>query len=164
MPRIAAASCSSRVRTLARSSPAIIVPSLTDPFSPRDAHSSTTRAPASARRAIVPPHASDSSSGCARTTRIVRPEKSGRDDALIHRFVFVDHALDAEACDGLFANAPAIERKHGCEVRGHRVEVFEDHARHAFVNHLAHRAEVDRKSTRLNSSHLVISYAVFCLK
>src|SRR5256885_10137033 len=26
------------------------------------------------------------------------------------------------------------------------------------------RAGVDRKSTRLNSSHLVISYAVFCLK
>src|ERR1039457_2812660 len=26
------------------------------------------------------------------------------------------------------------------------------------------RAMVDRKSTRLNSSHLVISYAVFCLK
>src|SRR5256885_12272127 len=27
-----------------------------------------------------------------------------------------------------------------------------------------HRDERDRKSTRLNSSHLVISYAVFCLK
>src|SRR5260221_5767869 len=26
------------------------------------------------------------------------------------------------------------------------------------------RAEIDRKSTRLNSSHTVISYAVFCLK
>src|SRR5256885_8270949 len=26
------------------------------------------------------------------------------------------------------------------------------------------REELDRKSTRLNSSHLVISYAVFCLK
>src|SRR2546426_9166326 len=26
------------------------------------------------------------------------------------------------------------------------------------------RADGDRKSTRLNSSHLVISYAVFCLK
>src|SRR5256885_10582499 len=26
------------------------------------------------------------------------------------------------------------------------------------------RDEADRKSTRLNSSHLVISYAVFCLK
>src|SRR2546426_7076762 len=28
----------------------------------------------------------------------------------------------------------------------------------------ASRATTDRKSTRLNSSHLVISYAVFCLK
>src|SRR5256885_4882743 len=27
-----------------------------------------------------------------------------------------------------------------------------------------HEHQVDRKSTRLNSSHLVISYAVFCLK
>src|SRR3989454_5780089 len=27
-----------------------------------------------------------------------------------------------------------------------------------------HRDDQDRKSTRLNSSHLVISYAVFCLK
>src|SRR5256885_7377193 len=27
-----------------------------------------------------------------------------------------------------------------------------------------HLAQRDRKSTRLNSSHLVISYAVFCLK
>src|ERR1039457_2005529 len=26
------------------------------------------------------------------------------------------------------------------------------------------KTEIDRKSTRLNSSHLVISYAVFCLK
>src|SRR5256885_3860732 len=29
---------------------------------------------------------------------------------------------------------------------------------------LDHELELDRKSTRLNSSHLVISYAVFCLK
>src|ERR1022692_4078282 len=29
---------------------------------------------------------------------------------------------------------------------------------------LADAATTDRKSTRLNSSHLVISYAVFCLK
>src|ERR1022692_5079352 len=28
----------------------------------------------------------------------------------------------------------------------------------------AHKTQPDRKSTRLNSSHLVISYAVFCLK
>src|SRR5256885_3897570 len=29
---------------------------------------------------------------------------------------------------------------------------------------LKYRLHTDRKSTRLNSSHLVISYAVFCLK
>src|SRR5947207_5270152 len=29
---------------------------------------------------------------------------------------------------------------------------------------LAHQVRIDRKSTRLNSSHTVISYAVFCLK
>src|SRR5699024_11696334 len=29
---------------------------------------------------------------------------------------------------------------------------------------LAHEGEIDRKSTRLNYSHVSISYAVFCLK
>src|SRR2546426_4061033 len=37
---------------------------------------------------------------------------------------------------------------------GHSVEVFPGRG----------RPRADRKSTRLNSSHLVISYAVFCLK
>src|SRR5256885_5352107 len=32
------------------------------------------------------------------------------------------------------------------------------------VFHLVNVVDEDRKSTRLNSSHLVISYAVFCLK
>src|SRR5688500_19589946 len=32
------------------------------------------------------------------------------------------------------------------------------------VRPTTHRRKQDRKSTRLNSSHLVISYAVFCLK
>src|SRR5256885_7225251 len=46
-------------------------------------------------------------------------------------------------------------------VRGRRplVRVREAEA----LDHLA-AALLDRKSTRLNSSHLVISYAVFCLK
>src|SRR5258708_18231042 len=30
--------------------------------------------------------------------------------------------------------------------------------------HAIHRRDGDRKSTRLNSSHQIISYAVFCLK
>src|SRR5256885_4138869 len=42
-----------------------------------------------------------------------------------------------------------------------RVEVFEDGAVLLVDRPVG---LVDRKSTRLNSSHLVISYAVFCLK
>src|SRR3989454_2635997 len=34
----------------------------------------------------------------------------------------------------------------------------------AWKHAAARKADADRKSTRLNSSHLVISYAVFCLK
>src|SRR5688500_19124404 len=34
----------------------------------------------------------------------------------------------------------------------------------ALVEDWAAHADADRKSTRLNSSHLVISYAVFCLE
>src|SRR5690625_6747895 len=32
------------------------------------------------------------------------------------------------------------------------------------ISNLASHAYIDRKSTRLNSSHVAISYAVFCLK
>src|SRR5256885_11638565 len=52
------------------------------------------------------------------------------------------------------ARVPGIERirfttSHPLEFNDSLIEAF---------------ASVDRKSTRLNSSHLVISYAVFCLK
>src|SRR2546422_7514900 len=36
--------------------------------------------------------------------------------------------------------------------------------REAEATHVFHAAALDRKSTRLNSSHGYISYAVFCLK
>src|SRR5256885_11155426 len=42
--------------------------------------------------------------------------------------------------------------------RGRRDRCREDHP------HQSAHPLLDRKSTRLNSSHLVISYAVFCLK
>src|SRR5438132_8139312 len=50
-------------------------------------------------------------------------------------------------------------------VQGTVALVSEKH-RHQAVLRLRPRAEAgqDRKSTRLNSSHTVISYAVFCLK
>src|SRR5256885_12953950 len=58
------------------------------------------------------------------------------------------------------------------EVRADRRSLIGDHLAGRRVDrgvrggHLDARAAValDRKSTRLNSSHLVISYAVFCLK
>src|SRR5256885_9452616 len=42
-------------------------------------------------------------------------------------------------------------------------QLYESSARRRVVQ-AVQQAESDRKSTRLNSSHLVISYAVFCLK
>src|SRR5256885_9437751 len=39
-----------------------------------------------------------------------------------------------------------------------------DGARVDFIGGQTFHTRTDRKSTRLNSSHLVISYAVFCLK
>src|SRR2546426_1892733 len=42
--------------------------------------------------------------------------------------------------------------------RGHSIRTF------TFSSIQCVITDVDRKSTRLNSSHLVISYAVFCLK
>src|SRR5438045_1960363 len=50
------------------------------------------------------------------------------------------------------------------EVDGDAVAVRAGARKLALVRHLDHRRPVDRKSTRLNSSHLGISYAVFCLK
>src|SRR5687768_17752285 len=56
-------------------------------------------------------------------------------------------ALERRRCRG---GAPA--RQHDQRVVGRRVAVD------------GHAVEADRKSTRLNSSHGYISYAVFCLK
>src|SRR5437868_10219967 len=84
----------------------------------------------------------------------------------------------------LFRSDDASE---ACARRIIRVEEFETHARLVdagagglgpddaclqlalrlsgkLQQHLHHVADRDRKSTRLNSSHVSISYAVFCLK
>src|SRR5256885_10869992 len=42
--------------------------------------------------------------------------------------------------------------------------VLEDHWKDDMTLEEGANLAIDRKSTRLNSSHLVISYAVFCLK
>src|SRR2546429_3654670 len=69
-----------------------------------------------------------------------------------HRVRAGRHVLEAAAEDGL-----------GEDRRGRRAVAGDvgGLGRH-FLQHLG--AHVDRKSTRLNSSHGYISYAVFCLK
>src|SRR3712207_8960282 len=53
-------------------------------------------------------------------------------------------------CDALASDVGYVSRYSGGNNAGHTVRVGEE--------------ELDRKSTRLNSSHANISYAVFCLK
>src|SRR5256885_7250295 len=53
-------------------------------------------------------------------------------------------------CDRADRHAQCVFVPHGVTLHGHKQAVV--------------LASQDRKSTRLNSSHLVISYAVFCLK
>src|SRR2546426_9163743 len=62
-------------------------------------------------------------------------------------------AVAAQAATSIFQNDPNLSAKGSHHKSAtHRI---------AYRRHLP---PVDRKSTRLNSSHLVISYAVFCLK
>src|SRR5256885_13047822 len=62
----------------------------------------------------------------------------------------------------LFRSAQRGQRQHGAGAeRGAQQQCIGFHQRASLT---AGAAAGDRKSTRLNSSHLVISYAVFCLK
>src|SRR5262245_35197052 len=147
MPRTAAASASSRVRTLPRSPSGTSDGSLIDPRSPRDAHINTTRTPASVSRASVPPHSSDSSSGCAKTASTVLlplfvTVRSGQ--PAVDGDVFVDHARRAEPRDGALAHAPAVEIEHARKSVDQFLEVVEHFAGHAFIDDFAHRALVER--------------------
>src|SRR5256885_15222596 len=54
-------------------------------------------------------------------------------------------------------------RRHGFRLRNRHRLPWIPHRREDAVGNLPDPRK-DRKSTRLNSSHLVISYAVFCLK
>src|SRR5256885_3071474 len=67
----------------------------------------------------------------------------------------------------LFRSAVGPAERSGEDVLGRDAAPARDRARSAAhaASPVSRRADArDRKSTRLNSSHLVISYAVFCLK
>src|SRR5256885_10544360 len=67
----------------------------------------------------------------------------------------------------LFRSVDDLVERRSLGERLHELLVVEDplaDLREALFRQVEQRAALDRKSTRLNSSHLVISYAVFCLK
>src|SRR5437667_8742178 len=61
----------------------------------------------------------------------------------------------------LFRSSVDFDR---ARMRGGSAHLRADALGEDFVGHLAFGHPGDRKSTRLNSSHITISYAVFCLK
>src|SRR6266540_4956117 len=84
---------------------------------------------------------------------------------------------DVVRCDGSFALPSASrsrhERRNACRCRsgefGSSYTAVAPSARNvsssaSFTNQRNDGTFLDRKSTRLNSSHITISYAVFCLK
>src|SRR2546426_8612844 len=64
----------------------------------------------------------------------------------------------------LVLNLEASSRRKLQTSRRHFVESSSSPWRKSLLQRPEQAAGTDRKSTRLNSSHLVISYAVFCLK
>src|SRR5207344_515596 len=130
-PRTAQASLSSLTRTRPRSPSGTSAGSLHDPASPCDAHTITTRQPASARRASVPPQASDSSSGWAKMPSTVRPASGsaalgsgtmGLHDPVVDGDVLVDHAPGAEPRDRALVHPAAIEVEHARQSADHFLE------------------------------------------
>src|SRR5207302_5317678 len=100
-------------------------------------------------------------------------------DALCALYAFMRHADDISDSDkatedkseGLKAWRVALDRALEGEYDGSRILPAFHHAVKqfkipaAYFHDLMEGAEMeDRKSTRLNSSHVKISYAVFCLK
>src|SRR5439155_2651342 len=75
--------------------------------------------------------------------------------------------LSPVSASGELQSSQGIDR-HGVRV-DQRTQVADDETLVALIQQrpearAQHRDVLDRKSTRLNSSHVAISYAVFCLK
>src|SRR3712207_8625514 len=64
--------------------------------------------------------------------------------------------------DAALQGARCLEQRE--VLLGSLVRLLADHLRQMGEASILHQIDRDRKSTRLNSSHANISYAVFCLK
>src|SRR5437870_1064564 len=84
----------------------------------------------------------------------------------------LSHPVALEQCRDFFRRHPRIQAEPFYDTAGSVKHVIENKLQHAAGIASRHAAAVyggkilkaDRKSTRLNSSHVAISYAVFCLK
>src|ERR1039458_8908436 len=67
---------------------------------------------------------------------------------------------------GHHQDLPSFPTRRSSDLRAFMTRIAPDRLLHTFLLNagLASSAQPDRKSTRLNSSHLGISYAVFCLQ
>src|SRR5438034_3472817 len=74
-----------------------------------------------------------------------------------------DHVLGPAPAGGATAMGPE-RRRRATGVRGRRGRLLEGQGSAGERRRRRLEQAADRKSTRLNSSHTVISYAVFCLK
>src|SRR5256885_11828611 len=86
--------------------------------------------------------------------------RSGPADLIVNSFVslLAPKGVDAALRDRIHADVVAVLQDP--QVR----EKFATFAFQPITWEVPEMEKLDRKSTRLNSSHLVISYAVFCLK
>src|SRR5690625_6675094 len=75
----------------------------------------------------------------------------------------VQHTVKAQLAHELFMDR-WIHRFYLFEVEGLLEILFATDVRMLWQTHWLTGGGLDRKSTRLNSSHVAISYAVFCLK
>src|SRR5436309_16137870 len=78
-------------------------------------------------------------------------------------FFFNDTATTEIYTLSLHDALPIFDQQHAAAI-GHRGEQGIEVERPGAVAHFQGHPREDRKSTRLNSSHVKISYAVFCLK
>src|SRR5690625_6303334 len=77
----------------------------------------------------------------------------------------VSLVLVARSADRLAETAERLRREYGVEVETIVADLSDRQAQQLVADRLESDTDpVDRKSTRLNSSHVANSYAVFCLQ
>src|SRR5256885_9503675 len=90
-------------------------------------------------------------------TTLFRSALRGEDDADVLLAQRLEPLADARRKHRIVKEQPRLVED---QQRGGAVKAFVEARKEV----MQHRHDGDRKSTRLNSSHLVISYAVFCLE